>query len=107
MARAEILSGICGFTTVVEAKADVDEPYLIRLTIDSDCSSVLRLATELPEVHAFRESAYRGEGPRTLECARRCLVHPSCPVPSGILKAVEVAAGLALPKGVVIRLSQP
>jgi hypothetical protein len=31
--------------------------------------------------------------------------HPACPVPSGILKAVEVAAGLALPRdaSIVIR----
>jgi hypothetical protein len=31
-----------------------------------------------------------------------CLRHVSCPVPSGILKALEVEAGLALPKDVKI-----
>jgi hypothetical protein len=33
-------------------------------------------------------------------------VHPACPVPSGILKAIEVAAGLALPKDASIKPSK-
>ena len=35
--------------------------------------------------------------------ARSVGCHPSCPVPIGILKAVEVAMGMALPKDAVIR----
>ena len=31
-----------------------------------------------------------------------CLKHVACPVPSGILKALEVEAGLAVPKDVSI-----
>lgn len=104
MTRVEILSGICGFTTVVEANADKGNPYLIHLTFESDCPAVNRLGAELPEVDAFQESTYRGEGPRTLQHASQCLDHPSCPVPLGIIKAVEVAAGLALPKDVVVRV---
>jgi hypothetical protein len=32
--------------------------------------------------------------------------HAACPVPSGIIKAVEVASGLALPKNASIQVSQ-
>ena len=37
--------------------------------------------------------------------ARRFVRHPACPVLAGILKAVEVAAGLALPRDAVIKVT--
>jgi hypothetical protein len=37
--------------------------------------------------------------------AKHCK-HAACPVPSGIIKAVEVASGLALPKDASIQVSQ-
>ena len=46
-------------------------------------------------------------GPHTLyELAPQCLAHPACPVPSGIVKAIEVEAGLALPADVSIKVSK-
>jgi hypothetical protein len=95
MASATIDSGICGMTTTVTATA---EGRAVRLALESDCDYVKALAAELTEVDAFREISYRGEGPQTLRLAPQHLVHPACPVPSGIIKAVEVASGLALPK---------
>ncbi len=102
MAHAEIHSGICGFTTHVEATLSADGRH-VSLTISSDCPAVRKLAAELAEVDAFREITYRGEGPRILELAR-ALHHPGCPVPAGIIKAVEVAAGLALPAPATINV---
>jgi hypothetical protein len=37
--------------------------------------------------------------------AKHCK-HAACPVPSGIVKAVEVASGLALPKDASIKVRQ-
>jgi hypothetical protein len=37
--------------------------------------------------------------------AKHCQ-HASCPVPSGIIKAIEVASGLALPKDASIQVSK-
>jgi hypothetical protein len=37
--------------------------------------------------------------------AKHCK-HTSCPVPSGIVKAVEVASGMALPKDASIKVMQ-
>lgn len=96
MARVTVHSGVCGFTTHIEAMPAADGRH-VDLAIDSDCMAVLKLAAELTQVDAFREISFRGEGPLTLRLAPRCLNHPACPVPSGIIKAVEVAAGLALP----------
>lgn len=106
MARAEINSGICGFITTVQARVDDDNPRNVRLHIESDCKAVLRLAQELTEVDPFQEFTHRGEGPKTLQLAPKCLSHPACPVPAGIIKAIEVAAGLALPAEATIKISK-
>ena len=65
-----------------------------------------QLAEALTEVDPYQEISYRGEGPVTLKLAAEHLVHPACPVPSGIIKAIEVEAGLALPKDASIKPSK-
>ncbi|MFH1009518.1 MAG: hypothetical protein V1800_18730 [Candidatus Latescibacterota bacterium] len=103
MASATIHSGICGFTTTVRAQLD---DLGCTVTIESDCESIRRLATELIQVDPFREITFWGEGPLTLELAAKHCHHPACPVPVGIIKAIEVAAGLALPVDPVIKISR-
>ena len=104
MAKAEILAGICGFTTTVDAQQNGDGQ--ITLDIQSECKSIRRLAEALREVDAFREFTFRGEGPLTLQLASKYCSHAACPVASGIIKAIEVEAGLALPADVSIKLSK-
>ena len=103
MAKAEIDSGICGFQTTVEARM---EGRTCRLSIESGCGAIQRLAEALPEVEPFQEISFRGDGPRVLEMGAKYCSHPACPVPAGIIKAVEVEAGLALPKDAVIKVSK-
>lgn len=103
MAKAEIVSGICGFCTTVKTKS---EGRTVRVEFETDCGYVENLADALTEVDPFREISYRGEGPVTLKLAAEHLVHPACPVPAGIIKAVEVEAGLALPKDASIKPSR-
>jgi thioredoxin reductase len=103
MAKAEITSGICGFTTTVETRM---RGANCTLFIESDCMDVQRLAEELVEVDPFQEITFRGDGPRTLKAVARHCKHTACPVPSGIIKAVEVESGLALPADVHIKVSR-
>jgi hypothetical protein len=104
MATAEVLPGICGLRTTVEAhKADDD---MITLTIQSECKAIQRLAAVLTEVNPYREMSFRREGPLTMQLAAKHCSHAACPVPVGIIKAVEVEAGLALPADVSIKISK-
>jgi hypothetical protein len=103
MAKAEIKSGVCGFTTIVEAQ---QQGRKVQLTITSDCEAIQHLAEELTEVEPFQEISFRGQGPRTLAAGVKHCYHPACPVPVGIIKAVEVAAGLALPVDATIKVSK-
>lgn len=109
MAKAVVTAGICGFTSTVEASPDGCGPFRVRLNVESQCPAVLNLAAEIPEVDAMAECLGRGQAgapPVVLDAGRRCLRHAACPVPVGIIKAVEVAAGLALPKDVSITITR-
>lgn len=103
MAKAEITSGICGFTTTVEAS---QEGSKVKLFIESDCDAIQRLGEELTEVEPFQEISFRGQGPHTLKMGAKHCTHAACPVPVGIIKAIEVEAGLALPADAIIKLSR-
>jgi len=78
----------------------------VLLSIESECEAVQQLAAELTQVDPFREITFKGDGPLTLRLAAQHLCHAACPVPAGIIKAVEVAAGLALPADATIKMSE-
>lgn len=104
MSKAEIFSGICGFSTVVKAR--MTGWNKCALEIESECKSIQRLATVLTEVEPYREISFRKEGPLTLQMATQYCAHTACIVPSGIIKAIEVESGLALPKDASIKISK-
>lgn len=99
MTKARISSGICGFNTIVVAERMKDKK--IRLTIVSDCEHVKKMAEELKELDMFTVFTGFLSNP-VYKAASKNLRHVTCPVPSGILKAIEAEAGLALPRDAVI-----
>jgi hypothetical protein len=96
VAQAEIFAGICGFKTIVTATMD---GQVCKLAIQ-------KLAGELIQVEPFKEISARRSMPRSLEMGIKHCTHAACPVPVGIIKAVEVEAKLALPADVSIKLTK-
>ncbi|MDR3577608.1 MAG: hypothetical protein P4L50_27400 [Anaerolineaceae bacterium] len=103
MAKAEIMPGNCGFTTTVEALMEGKE---CKITIDSACSAIQKMAQELTQVNPYQEISFRRATPVILQMGAKYCTHAACPVPVGIIKAVEVAAGLALAKEATIKLTK-
>jgi hypothetical protein len=103
MAKAEINSGICGHVTDVEATMD---SKVCKLSITSTCKAIQEIATELPEVNPMQEISTKRAVPQTLQMGLKHCYHAACPVPVGIIKAVEVAGKLALPKDAIIKVSK-
>ena len=107
VARAEIQAGICGFRTSVLATAE--RSRLVSFTVETNCETVAALATALTEhgdFDAIDEIDPRTEG--SLMPLVRANLHgccAGCAVPVGLFKAMQVAAGLALPKDIEIALS--
>jgi hypothetical protein len=105
MATVKVMAGVCGFNTTIKATAE-REYGPVHLEIVSECPHITKLAAELTDVNSLKEIAYRGEGPQTLRLAAKYLPHAACVVPPSIIKAIEVAAGLALPKDPNISVSR-
>jgi hypothetical protein len=105
MAKAVIEPGNCGYTCIVEAAHDPENLHRVTLKIQSNCKAIQRLAEALPEVDPYQEISFRGKVPQTLQVGAQFCSHAACPVPVGIIKTIEVAAGLALEGEVTIRIS--
>ena len=104
MSKAEIDAGICGFHTTCIASRNEDGT--IHLDIQSGCKAVLKLADQFQDVEPMKEVFWRRALPGIYQATPQCLSHPACPVPSGIIKAIEVEAGFALPKDVFIKVTK-
>lgn len=101
---AEIDAGICGFHTTVRAESQSMRE--VKLQIESDCPQIRRAAEQLPQMDMLEElRAGLGHG-HVYTTLSGCVKHVTCPVGSGILKAAEASAGLALPKDVSIKLTK-
>lgn len=103
MAKAEVHAGICGFVTVIQTELQADTCHI---SIKSDCPAIQKLAAELTQVDPLQEISSRRKVPQTLQKGLQYCTHSACPVPVGIIKAVEVEAGLALPADVTISITK-
>jgi hypothetical protein len=83
---------------------------MVSFAIESDCEKIGRLADALAArgpVDAFQEIS--PDGPAiVMSCVREVLTGccAGCATPVGIFKAMQVAAGLALPRDIEIRLTK-
>ena len=103
-ARVLVDAGVCGHTATVRAAKTGG--YIVRLELESDCPHVQKIAAAPIELDALRQIGLRGGLPPLLESAYACCAHAACPVPSALIKAVEVAAGLALPDDVTMTITK-
>jgi len=97
MTKVRIQPGACGMPVTVEMIKKDKKTFTV--TITSDCEMVQKLGKELPELNLMDAFKRVFENPVYTKGAI-CLKHVACPVPSGILKALEVEGGLAVPRDV-------
>ena len=104
--QVHIDAGICGFHTA--AGVSSEDAQNVTFSVTSECEKIRRLAAQLAEagpLDAYSEISPDGPG-RLLGTARATLKGccAGCAVPVGLYKGMQVAAGLALPKDISIRL---
>ncbi len=99
MTRVIINPGACGMSVTVEVEKKDGKTFSLRIT--SECEMVAKLGKELPEL-TMTDAFKRFQDNPVYKKGAICLRHVACPVPSGILKALEVEAGLNVPKDVSI-----
>ncbi len=103
MTTVAVDAGACGFTVNITVSMDRERRF--HVSIDTECEMVKKMASEIsllefrsPFVSILHNPVYRS--------ASKHLKHPACAVPSGILKAIEVEAGICPPRTVSIRFPE-
>ena len=96
--------GVCGFKTVI--KAVPEEKRRAALEFRTDCPNLKPLESELTTADAIKECFAKVGKNEVYELASKYCKHSACPVPAAILKGIEAACGLALPRDVVIEIKQ-
>jgi Family of unknown function (DUF6951) len=107
-ASVHIDAGVCGFHT--HGRVISGDGQHVQFEIQSDCEKIQKLAERLGEcgeIDAYQEISPVGQS-EVLAAAREALPGccAACAVPVGLFKAMQVAAGLALPKDIQITLTK-
>lgn len=106
--RVEVQAGICGFVTIAQAHSDDNQH--VTFSIESNCEKIKALGERLKSIGAVDAYAeiFPGGSSVLLSSARETLSGccAGCVVPVGLFKAMQVAAGLALPKDIHITLAK-
>lgn len=106
LVTVEVDSGICGFTTLIHAEDKTQFKASFRL--ETACPNWKKIDAILggKDLDVMRELFKNKETgvveSQIFDVSLKTLPHVSCPVISGILKALEVSVGLALPKNATI-----
>ena len=103
MTKVVVDPGICGLQTTVEV--DKVSKRKVKVIIASDCEIVTQLGNSLTEVDQWEAIKQYGDC-QVLKAASKCHMHVTCPVPVAVLKAIEVEAGLALPRDVLVQFKK-
>lgn len=104
MAEVNVEPGVCGLKSTIKVTSEDEQNATIEF--ETECPNLKPLETELKEVDGFTECfAKVGEG-QIYGLARKYCRHAACPVPCAIIKGVEVACGLALPRDVTIQITK-
>lgn len=92
-------SGACGFTVTVTA--DKTAGGKIAISLDTACEMVRKMVEDIATLDKRVVFTGFSDNP-VYRSAAKHLKHAACPVPAAILKALEVEAGLNVPRDVAI-----
>jgi hypothetical protein len=101
MTKVEVHAGVCGFKTIISAKAEDEQTIAVSLA--SGCPNLKGAAADLGTVDAYTEIFSKPHEGVVYKTLSQHVPHTACPIYSGILKAIEAEAKLALPRDASIR----
>ena len=104
MTKVHVIPGVCGFETDITVQSPDGQNASV--DIETQCPNLKPLENELKEVYGFAACLGTMSDSPVYRTAHQYCRHPACPVPCAIIKGIEVACGLALPKDVSITITK-
>lgn len=104
MTKVHVQPGVCGLNSTITVTRVEDEAsdYMVDIHIESESPKVQRFAKALSRVDGMEESFKNFMTSTIYQLGAERGLHLACPVPTAIIKAIEVECGLALPRNVEI-----
>ena len=99
MTKVIVQPGSCGCSVSITAEKGPGK--VISVTIESDCEMVQKMGADIKTLDRFAALAGFSTNP-VYQSAGKHVKHAACPVPSAVLKAIEVEAGLNVAKDATI-----
>ena len=99
--RVCVDAGVCKMRTLITAKDN--GMGLIELDIKSDCPNILKMSWRLEPMSPYAEVEAEFSKSTIYQLANDAIPPTACPVPSAMVKALEVAGDLGLKREAVIR----
>ena len=108
LVKTEIDAGICGFHTT--ARVTSEDSMFAMFEVSTDCEKIRGLGDALnakglvnvyEEINPVSDSVVMTTA---RDCLKGCCA--GCAVPVGLFKAMQVAAGLALPRDIAIQITK-
>ena len=94
MTKVCVDPGICGLKTTLEIEKL--SAKRVKVGIQSQCDAMVKMGEALGELDTYHEVFSEFGKSSTFEMAQKHCKHAACPVPTAILKGIEVECGLAL-----------
>jgi len=103
MTKLIISPGACGFVTAVTVRKKGGKAYAV--SVETECETVRKLGEAVAELNMMDCFTRFVDNP-VYRKASSTLKHASCPIPSGILKTLEVEAGMSVRKDVTMKFEE-
>ncbi len=104
MPELTVHSGVCGFVTKIRTSSA--DGQTVTIEYETTCPHAPKARADLTSVDAYVELFRKPHETRVYAALSPHLPHVTCPLYSGFLKAIEAAAGLALPRDVSMEFSE-
>lgn len=104
MSTVHVKPGVCGLESNIQVIKKGRSS--VEVKIESTCPYVKKMEDDLQDLDGYNEVFKKFGESAVYQSANEHARHLACPVPTGIIKAIEVECGLALPRDVEIKVSK-
>lgn len=98
MSKVHVNPGVCGLETIITVEKSGRSA--LNISLDTKCPYIKKMEPDLQDLDGYTECFSKFADSAVYASANQHCKHLACPVPCAIIKAIEVASGLALPRPV-------
>ncbi len=102
--KVNVDPGICGLKSEITIHSK--DMMSATVSIESDCPDIRKIGENIKEIDSMKDVFAKLGDSSVYKLGKTFCSHGTCPIPGAILKGVEAACGLALPKDVHIEITK-